>query len=1038
MNKNSVRNFLGSLAVIFAAGMALVTAQGLRAQTTQAAPATTAPAATDVQKMETYTVTGSYLPTSSLLGANPISVIDNTALQMTGSDNILQVLNRLDTAFTGNGNLGTSSNNVGGGGGGESYVALNNLTTLVLLDGNRIAVSAFSGFGGLNSVDVNTIPLGMIDHIEVLKDGASTIYGSDAIGGVVNIITKKNYEGLEVFGGYGETTDGGHYITKNVGLTAGVAHNDFSITVGAEFYSNNLLDSTQRQIAHLTLNQIAAAGGEPGATQDAYYSGSFPGRVGNDIIAGSSLAIGAPKYNASITSPPVWASPAAIVPQTLTQLEAKGLYIPLSTTPLYAQAGNSTAMFNTSTFGTALIIPTDRRQFMINENDKIFGDRLEESTEILYSQTINGGDTLAPSPLASLTGNSLTVPANNPYNPFGIVLGIGQPAGAPTVRTRLIEIGNRTAANNTDSYTVAEHLKGKISDNLTWNVSADYSRSSWLENVYGGANGAVLNQLLIPQISSTGGYVYNAAGKPLSVAVDQATGNQDLPVYNYFGLPGSNDPASLAAFSTTLFQSGLSELKNYQAWLNGNVVELPAGDITFAGGYQFLRQNLSYSVDGLYENGLALGYSKANSFAGGTIYTNALFLEFNVPIFAPRQNIPGFNSLDFTVSGRYEKLDTGPKSTVPKFGLKWHPIDDQFTVRATFGEGFISPTTFALFGPPSSGAPTFTIFNGSGQSSSGGTLTNVPKVTGQFLAGFGTTTANPLLAPSKSQTFTGGIAFSPKAIKGLDITLDYYHVRETGIGGTDWTGIFGDLNAKGSASQYASGFQFQDGSVLKTTAANQLNAYNVGNLTVPLSETGWQETDGLNIDISYVLPLAPEVGITKVGVNGNVLFNYWVANDASDPAFQYARQYTGGSMAPLPQGNLPGYVIKPYVQWSLKGLSIDADATYLPKVTDSGTLFGGPLSPDYSAPNAETLNGKVYTIPSYLTFDLSVNYDLSHAFPDVVLLHKALKGASVTVGINDLANKLPPFVPSSIEDNTDAINYSLIGRYVFMQITKKF
>ena len=1037
MRKNSARSFLGSLTVIWAVGIALITAQGLSAQPTPAAPTT--PANSDVHKMETFTVTGSYLPQSSLVGANPITLIDNTALQMTGQDNVLQVLNRLDSSFTGNGNLGTESNNVGGGGGGESYVALHNLTTLVLLDGNRVAVSAFSGFGGLNSVDVNTIPLGMIDHIEILKDGASTVYGSDAIGGVVNVITKKNYEGLEVFGGYGETTDGGRYITKNYGLTAGVAHDNVSITIGADFYSNNMLPSTARQIASLSNPQLLAAGGEPGATQDAYYSGSFPGRVGNDVIAGSPLLIGSPGYKASITTPPVWASPSAIVPQTLAQLEAKGTYVPLNASvPLYVQAGNSTALYNTSLFGTALVLPNDRRQFMINGDDKIFGDSLELSSEILYAQTINGGDTLAPSPLASLTGNSLTIPANNPYNPFGIVLGIGQPSGAPTVRTRLVEIGNRTATNVTNSYTVSEHLKGKITDNLSWEMSADYSRSSWLENVYGGANGAVLNQLLTPLIGANGGYVYNAAGLPLSAAIDQGTGNQDLPVYNYFGLPGSNDPASLAAFSTVLFQSGLSELKNYQAILRGTVADLPAGSLTFAGGYQFLRQDLSYAVDGLYENGLALGYSKAKSFSGGTIYTNAFFLELGVPIFAPRLNVPGFNSLDLTLSGRYEKLDTGPKSTVPKIGLKWHPIDDQFTVRATYGRGFISPTTFALFGPPSSGAPTFTIIEGNGQSNSGGALAGNPKVTGQFLAGFGTTTANPLLAPAKSETVTGGIAFSPKAIKGLNITLDYYHVRETGVGGTDWTGLFGNLNALGSASPYAAGFQFQDGSVLKSTTPNQLTSTNVGNLTVPLKQTGWQYTDGLDFDIDYVLPLPEDFGLTKVGLNGSTLFNYVAANDASSPAFQYARQYTGGSMAPLPEGNLPGYLLKPYVQWSLRGLSVDVDVQYIPKVTDSGTLFGGPLSPDYSAPNAETNNGKVYTIPSYLVADLSVNFDLSHLLPDVAVVHKALKGTNVTIGVNDIANKLPPFVPSSIEDNTDAINYSLLGRYVFLQVNKKF
>jgi outer membrane receptor protein involved in Fe transport len=70
--------------------------------------------------------------------------------------------------------------------------------------------------------------------------------------------------------------------------------------------------------------------------------------------------------------------------------------------------------------------------------------------------------------------------------------------------------------------------------------------------------------------------------------------------------------------------------------------------------------------------------------------------------------------------------------------------------------------------------------------------------------------------------------------------------------------------------------------------------------------------------------------------------------------------------------------------------------------------------------------------------DFSVNYDLSHAFADVPTVHKALKGTSVTIGVNDMFDKLPPFVPSSLEDNTDAINYSLIGRYVFMEVTKKF
>jgi outer membrane receptor protein involved in Fe transport len=472
--------------------------------------------------MEKFEVTGSYLPTSALVSASPVTVVDSTQVEGFGDTNILESLKRLDVAFTGNGNLGTEANNVGDGGGGESYVALRNLTTLVLMDGHRLPVSAFSGFGGANSVDVGIIPLMMIDHIDVLKDGASTVYGSDAIGGVVNIITKKNFSGVEVYGGYGSTS-GGDFYTHNYGVVGGVSTDNAWITFDANDSVSSELTTLARGITTLSDAQQAAINFQPGATGDAYYSGSFPGRVASDTLAGAPEAIGAPGYNAAITSPPMWSEPSAIVPQTLAQLEAKGIYIPLSSTPAYVAAGNSTALLNTADFNNASIIPNDRRQFLLNGDDKIFGDSLEFSTQILYSQSINGGDTLAPSPLASLTGNNLSIPANNPYNPFGVLLGVGEASGAPGIRTRLIEVGHRTATNTTDTYEATFELKGKVNDALHWDTWLDYSRSNWLENVYGGANGSVLNQVLTPLLDANGNYVLNSAGLPLSVFADPAT-----------------------------------------------------------------------------------------------------------------------------------------------------------------------------------------------------------------------------------------------------------------------------------------------------------------------------------------------------------------------------------------------------------------------------------------------------------------------------------------------------------------------------------
>lgn len=997
-----------------------------------------APAPADTQTLEKFVVTGSYLPTASLVSSSPVTIIDSTAITGSGDTNLLMVLKRLDTGFAGNSSYGTENNNGSQGlsasGAGESYVALRNLTTLVLLDGRRIAASAFSG----NNVDLNTIPIGMIDRIEVLKDGASTVYGSDAIGGVINIITKKNYNGAEIYAGYGATTDGRDYNTHNYGLVVGASDDKTSIVFNGDVSYSSPLLTTQRAISHFSLAQVAAAGGAPGSTADAYYSGSFPGRVNSDVLAGSPLMIGGQGYNAAIQTPVVWASPAAVKVQTLTQLEAQGIYLPGSNSPLYAQASNSIAFFNTATFNNDSIIPNDRRQFMLNADHKILGDKLEIASEVMYTQSINGGDTLAPSPLTSLNGNNLVVPANNPYNPFGTLLGVGQAAGSPTVRQRLIDVGPRTATNTTNTYMADVELKGIVNDHLHWDAWADYSRSGWLTNVLGGANGSNMNALMVPLIVG-GNYVKDpVSGKPLSSFADPATGQQDLPVFDPFAEPGYNDPRTINALKVTLFESGVSELKNYHFIVNGDIVPLPAGELIYSAGYEFLRQDLSYAVDGLYQNGLALGYGKASSFSGGTISTNAFFVETGVPVIAPAMHIPGLYDLDVTLAGRYEKLLTGPKSTVPKIGVKWQPLDDTLTFRATYSRGFISPSIFNLYGPSNASAQTITVLQGNGQSGSGGALPGLPKVSGQFFTGSAEATqvSNPGLAPSKAQTYTIGVVYSPKFAKGLDISLDYYHIKETQVGGIDWTGAVTNLNLLGSASPFASGFVFSDGSKLTSTAANQVTSTNTGSLTIPLTLTGSQWTDGLDVDFDYTIPHTENLGVVKVGVNGTILFNYMATANSGSPLMQYARQFTSNSMSPDAQGNLAGYLLKPYVDWSWNGLTADVDVNYVPTVTDEGTLYGDTTPGDT---NAFTLNGKYYKIPSYLTLDVSLTYDFSTRWGSLnPYLAPIVNNTSITLGASDVTNKLPPLVPSGTEDNTDKETYSIIGRFVYVQVSHKF
>ena len=153
-------------------------------------------------QMEAVVITGSRVPTPPGAVAAKVVTIDADAIQQAGVDsNVMEILRKSLPSFQGRSNAGTSNaNNTNQNTAGGSQIQLRNLDTLILINGRRAAISGIAGIGGKAFVDINQIPPSAVDHIEVLSDGASAIYGSDAVGGVVNIILKSNYVGAEVGG----------------------------------------------------------------------------------------------------------------------------------------------------------------------------------------------------------------------------------------------------------------------------------------------------------------------------------------------------------------------------------------------------------------------------------------------------------------------------------------------------------------------------------------------------------------------------------------------------------------------------------------------------------------------------------------------------------------------------------------------------------------------------------------------------------------------------------------------------------------------
>lgn len=1004
-----IRTFKDRLSLLATTGLISATAYA------QVAPATLPQ---QVQTLDKYVVTGSYLPLSGAVQASPVVTIDPSLMVNTGATDTLRMLKQTTPYFSGNGNLGTELNN---GGGGESYVALRNLTTLILVNGRRMVGSPFSNG---ESVDLNSIPTAVLGRVEILKDGASTLYGSDAIGGVVNLLLKRNYNGFEVGGRIGSTKNG-DYTTKDMYIVGGVSTPTGGFTLAAQHFENKALVTTSRPLTTMPPLQFRALGTAPGGIPAAM-SGLFPGRVNNSLLAGSPLAVGAPGYSAAITSPGIKTDPNA-PGQTLAQLQAAGKYVNILDTTLGKEVGGITIL-NTTLFGNPLIVPTKREQFVADGYKELMGKNLEVFGDFLFSQTVTGGSGLAPSPVGGVGaagGNSLFIPANNPYNVFGVGFGVGAPPGAPGARWRAIELGNRSSINETNTFRVVTGFRGEINENYNWEVAFNYSRASQEQRILGGANGANMNQLFIPLLDGNGNYTYNAAGRPLSVLTDASGTN--LPVFNWFALPGFNAQESLNAIKTTMFQSGVTTLRGVDVLLRGRPFNLPAGPLAFALGGENRTEDLTSAVDALFANGLALGYGQANTFAGGKRINRAAFLEVGAPITAPKQGIAGLHQIDLTAAVRYEKIAPGGSNTSPKIGLRWLPVDNTLALRSTWAKGFIAPTIFDLFGPSLQNAPSYTINEGDGRSGTGGSTGK--SVTGQY--GAAIELSNPSLTPSKSESFTAGFVYSPKQLRGLSFTVDYYRIEQDKVGEIDYTTIYSDLNAKGSGSVHAKNFVFADNSRLTTATPNQVTSTNVGTLTIAKDPAGDQMTDGVDIGVDYTFT-TNRMGRVNVGANANVMFNYKFRATPRAPYYQYARNFTDSANGLAgEQGLLPSYVLKPYINHTIRGLSTSLFFNYIPEVRAPGLLFGGQ-----NTTNTQRLDGKAYIIPSYFTMDLGMTYTLPN------FNREWARGITITAGANNVFAKDPHYVPGSgngeNESNTSKQSYDIVGRFFFLELKKAF
>ncbi len=513
-------------------------------------------------------VTGSNIKRSDTETANPVQVIERQQLEESGKATVADLLRSI-SANTGNAANETSNSGWASGSAGIGLRGLSQKNTLVLLNGRRLANYGFPS-GGLSDtfVNLNALPLVAVERIEVLKDGASAVYGSDAVAGVVNIITRQGFEGAEV-GASGGTSDAGGLDQQNVKFVGGIGdlENDgYTLLVSLEGYNRDRLDQNQRDLTRSGIYTDKAGGRWNG----------WSAKGARFLVNGRSV----PMLDAAGNCP-------------------EGTVLTASA-PIDGLAGDTCA-FNQAPY-TTLIPSTRRWQAYLNGTLRL-NDSVDAFAEVLYSD-IKGVSWFGSSPFFTLENGRFalnadtglaepvrsTLPAASPYNPYRVDV---------PIEYTFFNLGGTIKTNRSQAYRGLVGLRGQ-GEKWDWEVGAFQAASKERETVSGGfANRWALYDAL-------------------------ATGSYNLLK------PSATDPAVLKAIGLSTLRPADSILKGLDAKVSGTLGETRAGQVGFAAGVEWRQEKLD--SDNPWQIDAGLQVRPAIAEVHGERKVTAAYAEVNVPL----------------------------------------------------------------------------------------------------------------------------------------------------------------------------------------------------------------------------------------------------------------------------------------------------------------------------------------------------------------------------------------------------------------------
>jgi iron complex outermembrane receptor protein len=1049
MTKN-VLNKLEFLGAVFVAavGFPLIFASSASAQLP--APAVPAnPAAPPSAEVERVVVTGSNIPTAEETGPNPVDTYRPQDIEKLGIRNATDL-----TTFIPQEAGGTVNQNIANGGDGTVQLNLRGLLpkeTLILIDGKRIAQAAL--FGGY---DIQLIPFSMIDHIDILKDGASAVYGADAVAGVVNFFLIHKFRGLEIGGNYGNTNLGASNDMSEweTWLKAGTGDDKTDIVVIADFYERGGgLFSRDRDIS--SNGNFVRFGGFD------VRSGNFPGRVhGERLIPRLFFSANSPTPHSApnVATSPFYTSPFA-VPGVINGTPGDGNYL----------------FFNFAAFTPALP-PADRQvvygSFTRDLCDKYLTIFMDFKVARSFFDSSLAAVPFTPDPFkkpGSTVGFSpagISVPISNPFNPFTVgdtTLAInGVPTPVTTgVRFRGInDTGPRSEKFTYWDYLFDVGLKGEMGEfgdyfkTWNWELGFRYSRNEGLDESLGEVSQPGLRDALLDTNPAT-------AFNP------------------FLGTFGRNTNAAIARTYVNLHNTATWEQPLAYATINGDLFNLPAGPVSFAIGGEYYGERWTRRPDSLNTSFQTIGSTDRE---GARVNRDvwSIYEEVRVPFTSPTWNFPGFYSLevDFAEREQWFSQNTSPVLSTsfpaghstydaqkPKVSVRWQPVDPKYigavTLRGSYTEAFHAPSVLEL-NPAGSQSFPLVVDPFSSQTE--------PQIEERQ-------NGNPFLHPEVAYEWTYGIVYSPKWIKGLTLSADWWHIDMR------------DIVALLGAQFIISNSNRAPFNTLVTRSPTTIPG-ELGPITLvqdPFANLSGAIFEGLDYEAIYILDSTifghGDWGRLTTTVNGT-----WLSRAELQPApgtkrFGIAGEFlptsfTLTSSLPRNRANFSIFYDGPADTW-LGGLDVGAVVHWIGQYEDDnidlvGTYDGGTPKPQTPRTDPTTgLDGAhARKVAMWTTLDLILNYTFNYPAPapaevpgyakdggknvkmkdgkekNVIPVSTAeygchnwqwwLNNTTVTLGMQNVTDEDPPFVAGNFENGYDESLTTIKGRFWYVGIKKRF